>query len=105
MIKTVVKYVGKELKAAQEYIELAYEKKSHCPETAELFITLAGEEINHAERLLKRGQILAGSTEPDKESPTYEHDIKNLAIWEWENEKSVECISALKMSISNFKAL
>ena len=102
MIKTVLRYVEKELKAGEEYIEVACIKKHHDMTTAELFISLAGEELGHAERLLKQGQVLADKIHPNKESPEYEHDIKCLAIWEWEKEKALEEIAELRADIHGF---
>jgi len=105
MIKTIVKYITKEIKAAEEYIHEAYMKKAHCKETADLFITLADEELSHAGMLLKQGQSLIDKINVDKESQMYEHDLKNITIWEWEKEQTHSCIAELKININSYKSM
>ena len=105
MIKTVINYVEKELTAAEEYVESAYMKKAHCPTTADLFLSLAGEELVHAERLIRQGQSLADKLRPAKDSESYEHDLKCMAVWEWSKEKATARIARLKAEMSGYKLL
>lgn len=103
MILTVIKFIRRELKEAEEYIKLAYEKKKCCPTTADLFITLAGEELSHADRLMKRGAELASKIVLNKDDKNYEEEHKRQVIWEWEKEQAIEEMNALRTEIGNFK--
>lgn len=111
MLKKIAKRITKEVEQAKDYIEQAYMIKYEHREVADLFITLASEEIVHAERLLKAGfnMIMTKDTdlyvmsENKPKDMTDSHFEKCKAIWDWENRLMGEEIAALKYKISNYK--
>lgn len=110
MLQKIAKRIEKEINQARDYCQQAYLIKNKHPETSTLFLTLAGEEIDHAKRLLKEGERLINLkqvlpyehkdmvvTDTDKDAEMCKH------IWEWERRLANEAIAELTYKISMFR--
>lgn len=51
IMKLIEEHIGDEIHDMKEYAKLAVEYKDECPELAELFYNLSGEEKHHADLL------------------------------------------------------
>lgn len=113
MLKKIAKRINKELEQARDYIDQAYLIKNKSPETADLFVTLSKEELDHAKRLLRRGQDIVNA-EPnmasmyDKSAKTevdqHWHE-KCKAIWEWETRLAMEDYADIEYRISQYRSM
>lgn len=108
MLKKLAKRINKELEQAEDYCTQALLIKHEAPTTAELFVTLSGEEITHAEKLLREGHRLIEA----KSLKTYdgEHTMTEDAdhekckhIWDWEHRIASERIAEIKYKLSTYR--
>lgn len=115
MLKKIAKRINKEIEQARDYIDQAYLIKHKSAETAELFVTLAKEEIDHAKRLLKEGQRIA-TGEGSLARMAYDLSQKNevteerwhekcKVIWEWEHRMVMDDISEIEYKISQYRTM
>ena len=111
MLKKIAKRIEMELKQAEDYAEQAFLVRHMSQNTADLFASLCGEEIEHAEKLVKEGQRLIANSEmsdttrfsldtESKEQPT--HD-KCKIIWEWETRLAMDKILSIKYKLSQYR--
>ena len=77
--------------------------------TADLFMSLCDEEVEHAEKLLKEGQRLLTDMPSDitryldeEAKEPIVHD-KCKAIWEWETRLAMERVLELKYKLSQYR--
>lgn len=110
MLKKLAKRIDKELRQAEDYCEQAYLVKHKSSETADLFTTLANEEIDHAKRLLKEGQRLITaknvmSYDKARETTETDHEKHCHVIWEWEHRMAMETISELEYKLSRYRSM
>lgn len=109
MLKRLAKYVDKEIRQAQDYIEQAYIVKDDSPRTGDMFITLAEEELQHAEKILAEGKRIIDTTKvmsynKDIKAEEIDHwDEKCKIIWEWEKRLASDYISTCRHKISMYK--
>ena len=116
MLKKLAKRIQKEISQAEDYCTQAFLVKHKDETTAQLFVELAGEEIDHAKRLLKDGERLINQksthvrpyeitaksvTDTDAE----EHLKKCKIIWEWEQRIAMETISEIMYKLSQFHSM
>lgn len=108
MLKKLSKRINKELAQARDYVEQAFLIKRDSTETADLFIQLASDEINHAKLLLKEGNRLLTNNNLSsydkrevKEDDEWTQKCKH--IFEWEQRLATECISELNYKISMYR--
>ena len=109
MLKKLAKRIEWELKQADDYIEQAFLIRHKSANTADLFMSLCGEEVEHAEKLLKEGQRLLTDMsgdmtrylDEDAKEPII-HD-KCKAIWEWETRLALERVLELKYKLSQYR--
>lgn len=109
MLKKIAKRIEKELEQAADYCEQAMLVKHKSTPLSELFATLSGEEIVHAEKLLREGQRLVD----EKHGDMYmikEHDEKDVAwhekckaIWEWEHRLAMDRIAEIKYKLQMYR--
>ena len=98
MLCKIAKKLREEIKMAREYCHEAVLVRSKSAETADLFIMLAGEELEHAKKLLKEAErIVHGESFKDEE-----HE-EMLKIYEWEHDFAVEEIAEINSKISFYK--
>lgn len=109
MLKKLAKRINKELEQARDYCEQAYLVKDKSRETSELFYTLSGEEINHAEKLIREGKRLVEehkvmSYDKDEIVDSEWHE-KCKVIWEWERRIALEEILDIKYKLQKYKEM
>ena len=117
MLKKLAKRIEKELTQAEDYIEQAFLVRHKSKSTADLFASLSGEEIEHAEKLLKEGQNLIADDTSEVRNYLYEdcngHDkdkvyevkLKCIDIWEWETRFAMERVLELKYKLSQYRSM
>lgn len=118
MLKKLAKRIQKEINQAEDYCMQAYLVKHHEPDTAQLFVELATEEIDHAKRLLKEGERLISAKSvhilPYETKEAIEKKIatdmdgeyrKCKTIWEWEQRIAMETISEIMYKLSQFRTM
>lgn len=109
MLKKIAKRIMKEVEQAKDYVEQGYLVKHTHRDLADLFISLAGEEIEHAERLLKAGFNAIDEKKPslytkdEGEKENDEHFEKCKVMWDWTYRFVNDTIVELKYKISNYK--
>lgn len=109
MLKKLAKRINKEIAQAEDYCTQAMLIKHDSAATADLFVALAGEELTHAEKLLREGHRLI----EDKALKTYEKEAmaadsdheKCKHIWEWENRIASECIAEIRYKLSLYRSV
>ena len=110
MLKKLAKRIELELHQAEDYAEQMFLVKHKSSSTADLFASLCGEEIEHAEKLLKEGQRLVNDMSSDvikyldedsKDGPS--HD-KCKIIWDWETRLAMTDILNLKYKLSQYRS-
>ena len=109
MLKKLAKRIEMELKQADDYIEQAYLVKHKSSMTADLFLLLSSEEIEHAEKLLKEGQRLVNESSSDYKylDETSKEDTsidKCKVIWEWETRLAMDKVLEIKYKISTYRS-
>ena len=110
MLKKLAKRIEKELAQADDYIEQSYLVKHKSSETADLFMSLGAQEIEHAEKLLKEGRRLLDESTSDKmkyldeEKETVVHE-ECKAIWEWETRLAMDKVLELKYKLSIYRSM
>lgn len=96
IIKHLVEQITEELEDAEKYAECAMKRKEDHPELAELYHSLAEEELTHAHRLHSQVvHIIQTSTE---KPPEVMH-----VIWDWEHEKIVKWEREIRLLMGMFK--
>ena len=95
MLKKIIKRIDKELEQACDYIDQAFKVKHECLTLSELFLELAREEVNHAERLMKEGHSLANTKMAEDEF---------LSVWKWMVTKYTEKINDLTVKMNRYRA-
>lgn len=107
MLKKIAKRIDKELRQAEDYVEQAYLIRDKSSQTADLFVMLAGEELEHAEKLLSEGARLieADKTMYDEVESKENDEWKQhcAAIWSWEKRLANDCISECRYKIRLYK--
>lgn len=99
IIEKLSEQIEEELEGAREYIECAAKYKMNNKELAELYYSLAVEEIGHSEKLHK-GVV----REIDKYKATgKEVPPAMLAIWDYQHNKLVEESTEIKMLIEVYR--
>lgn len=97
-IKKVAMQVQEELTDSENYIRCACKYREHCPTLAELYLTLSGEELSHAERLHAEGTRMLNSARSE------EADYKTAeTIWQWEKGKVEQRIKEIKVQHEMFR--
>lgn len=111
MLKKIAKRINKELEQARDYAQQAFLVKDKHQQTADLFATLAEEEIVHAEKLLREGNRLVNANKAysyDK-TPQAENEAeaawheKCKVIWEWESRFANEMIAECRHTLSMYR--
>lgn len=117
MLKKLAKRIECELKQADDYIEQAFLVKHKSKTTADLFASLCGEEIEHAEKLLREGQNLIADDVSEVRNYLYEDydgrdkdkvnevKLKCIDIWEWETRLAMERVLELKYKLSQYRSM
>ena len=110
MLKKLAKRIEKELAQAEDYAEQAFLVRHKSTTTADLFISLCGEEIEHAEKLLKEGQRLLSDSSSvmkylDEESTEPIVHDKCKTIWEWETRLAMDKVLELKYKLSQYRSM
>lgn len=109
MLKKLAKRINKELEQARDYIHQAYLVRDKSTQTAELFATLADEELIHAEKLLREGKRLVDSNKAysyEKTTKTEAEEAwaeKCKVIWEWETRVAMEEVSECRRMLSAYR--
>lgn len=109
MLKKIAKRINKELEQARDYIHQAFIVKEKSPQTADLFCTLAEEEIEHAEKLLREGQRLTSTNNVYSYEKVQRTETENAwhekckIIWEWETRIVIDEVTECKKMISMYK--
>ena len=112
MLKKIAKRITKEVEQAKDYVEQAYLIKHSHRELADLFISLASEELVHAEKLFRSGFTMISAKETGLymtndatvKDQSDAHFEKCKTIWEWENRLMSDTMAELKYKISMFKS-
>lgn len=102
MLKKLAKRIEKHVSMAEDYEEQAMLIKHDDSMISETFMSLASEEINHAEKLLKEGQRIIETKrlktyDESESSVNYEHC---KAIWDWEYRTVSNRLSELRYKLS-----
>lgn len=99
IIEKLSKQIRAEIKDAEKYIECAAKHKMEDKELAELYYTLATEEIAHSERLHK-----AVLREIDRYKATGKEVPTTMqAVWNYQHEEIVEHATEVKMMIELYR--
>lgn len=99
MLKKLAKRIHIECEQAEDYVQQALLLSEEHSHTADLFIELASEEIEHAEKLLKEGQRLVDEKDvSDDETDYYK------GIWDWETRMTMNKIPEIKYKISFYRS-
>lgn len=99
IIEKLSKQIKSEIKGAEKYIECALKHKSDDKELAELYYTLATEEMTHSERLHK-----AVLREIEKHKATGKEVPPAMqAVWNYQHEEIVEYSTEVKMMIEMYR--
>lgn len=99
MLTKIAKKLREEINMAREYCHEAVLVKSKSAETADLFMTLAGEELEHAKKLLKEADRIVH--DDSMEHDAHVERFKN--IYEWEHDFAIEEIAEINSKISLYK--
>lgn len=95
MLKKIIKRIEKELDQACDYTEQAFKVKHDCLTLGDLFLELAKEEVNHAERLMKEGHSLASTKMSEDEF---------IPVWKWMITKYNEKINDLNVKMNRYRS-
>lgn len=118
MLKKLAKRIQKEINQAEDYCMQAFFVKHEDESTAKLFVELAGEEIDHAKKLLDAGVRLIESQNvhvlPYETRVNMKNNVemdmkyefnKSKAIWDWEQRIAMETITEIQYKLSQFRTM
>lgn len=98
-IKDLIEKMDGELDASQDYAETALRYKTEDKELADLYVLLAGEELEHYNKLHTQVVRIIDKYRIEKGEPPAEMK----AIWDWEHKKEVERVAEIKVIIDMIK--
>ena len=85
-IKKLVEYIHEELEDAEKYAKCAAKYKDEDREMANVYYTLANEELGHMDKLHTQAiRIIKAHKAAGHEAPA-----AMQAVWDWEHEKMIE---------------
>lgn len=93
-LKRLVRYIWDEAMGAAEYASCALNNKDEDRSLAEAYISMAMQELSHAETLCSHAARIA------HEHPENEH-IEH--IWEWEHDKLIERMAHARILIDMYR--
>lgn len=112
MLKKIAKRINKEIEQARDYCEQAYLVKTKNSKLADLFATLAEEELVHAEKLLKEGRRLISDHEYESYSKEKTDNMSADAwkekceiIWEWEHRIVMGEVLEIRYKLSEYRGM
>lgn len=95
-IKLLSKHIREELQDAENYAKLALRYKDDDRSLSQAFEKLAGQELDHADILHAQAARLI----KDKKENGTEPPASMLAVWNWEHENMIDCVSKIKILLS-----
>ena len=103
MLKKLAKRIEKHVRMAEDYEEQAMLIRHDDNTVFETFISLANDEINHAEKLLKEGQRIIESKRLKMYHEDQTHTVdyeKCKVMWDWEYRTASDRLTELRYKLS-----